>query len=97
MQQNTDKKVFGLTLPIITSESGEKFGKSAGNAVWLDQNLVSAYQFYQFFYNTSDQMVETYLKLFTFLPINEIEDIMQEHRVCFIFIFSSHTKCTVLI
>jgi tyrosyl-tRNA synthetase len=87
MKQNQNKKAFGLTLPIITSESGEKFGKSAGNAIWLDQNLVSPYQFYQFFYNTSDQMVETYLKLFTFLPLNEIADIMEEHRVkilCFI-------------
>lgn len=69
-----------MTLPIITSEKGDKLGKSAGNAVWLDEDLFSAFDFYQFFYNTSDQMVETYLKLFTFLPLNEIADLMNNHR-----------------
>lgn len=76
-----DKRVFGITLPIITSEKGDKLGKSAGNAVWLEEALFSSFDFYQFFYNTSDQMVETYLKLFTFLPINEIEDLMRNHRL----------------
>ncbi|RMZ99151.1 tyrosine--tRNA mitochondrial, partial [Brachionus plicatilis] len=75
-----DKRIFGLTLPIITSEKGDKLGKSAGNAVWLEQDMFSAFDFYQFFYNTSDQMVETYLKLFTFLPINEIDDLMLKHQ-----------------
>jgi tyrosyl-tRNA synthetase len=75
------RKVFSLTLPIITSETGEKLGKTAGNAVWLDPERFSPYQFYQFFYNTSDQMAETYLNLFTFLPMNEIADIMNAHRV----------------
>lgn len=75
-----DKRIFGLTLPIITSEKGDKLGKSAGNAVWLEDDMFSAFDFYQFFFNTSDQMVETYLRLFTFLPMNEIDDIMQKHR-----------------
>ncbi|CAF0794593.1 unnamed protein product, partial [Brachionus calyciflorus] len=75
-----EKRIFGLTLPIITSEKGDKLGKSAGNAVWLENDMFSAFDFYQFFYNTSDQMVETYLKLFTFLPNNEIDDLMFKHR-----------------
>lgn len=73
--------VFSLTFPIVTTEKGDKLGKSAGNAVWLNPDLVSSFEFFQFFVNTADQMVDTYLKLFTFLPLNEIEDIMQKHRV----------------
>ena len=68
-------------MPIITSNKGEKLGKSAGNAVWLDGALFSSFEFYQFFVNTSDQMVETYLKIFTFYSLNEIEQIMKKHTV----------------
>ncbi len=73
-------KLFSITIPIITSEKGEKLGKSAGNAIWLDADKLSPFSFYQFFVNTSDQMVETYLKLFTFLSIDEIDQIMKNHR-----------------
>ncbi len=68
-------------MPLITTSTGEKLGKSAGNAIWLDESLLSTYDFYQYFFNTSDQMVETYLKVFTFLPLSEIDDIMFKHRV----------------
>lgn len=71
---------FSITLPIVTSEKGEKLGKSAGNAVWIDENLMSSFEFYQFFVNVSDQMVETYLKIFTFLSISEINDLMSKHK-----------------
>ena len=81
LKNNQNIKVYGFTLPLLTSENGEKLGKSAGNAVWLDSSQASPYDFYQFFYNTSDKMVETYLKLFTFLPLNEIQDIVTEHKV----------------
>ena len=74
------KKCFGITLPIITNEAGNKLGKSAGNAVWLDDKMLPPFSFYQFFVNTSDQMVKTYLRLFTFLPLNEIDDLMQKHN-----------------
>ena len=74
-------KAFSITIPIITSEKGEKLGKSAGNAVWLDADRLSPFAFYQFFVNTSDQMVETYLKIFTFLSLDEIEQIMKKHNV----------------
>ncbi|XP_023304366.2 tyrosine--tRNA ligase, mitochondrial [Lucilia cuprina] len=74
------KDVFGLTLPIVTDEEGDKFGKSAGNAVWLDGNKTSAFALYQFFVRRPDSEVEKLLKLYTFLPLEEIEFLMQEHR-----------------
>ena len=74
-------KVFGLTLPLLTNKAGEKFGKSAGNAIWLDESMLSTYDFYQYFFNTSDQTVEEYLKIFTLLPLSEIEDLMMKHKV----------------
>lgn len=75
-----NKSVFGLTLPIITNEEGDKFGKSAGNAIWLDENKTSAFSFYQFFIRTVDSEVDKLLKLFTFLPLKEIESIVEEHK-----------------
>lgn len=71
--------MYGLTLPLLTKD-GEKLGKSAGNAIWIDPEQLSTFEFYQYFLNTSDQMVESYLKLFTFLPLNEIDDLMKRHR-----------------
>ena len=77
-----------MTLPIITNNKGEKLGKSAGNAIWLDSSLLGPFEFFQFFYNTSDQLVETYLKIFTFMPLSEIQDLMKKHKVSiFIIIF----------
>ncbi|XP_025601738.2 tyrosine--tRNA ligase, mitochondrial [Athalia rosae] len=76
----TDQRVFGLTLPLITTESGEKFGKSAGNAVWLSENKSSCFQLYQYFLRTKDADVEKLLNLFTFLPIGRIQEIAAEHK-----------------
>lgn len=76
----TDQRVFGLTVPLITTESGEKFGKSAGNAVWLTENKSSSFQLYQFFVRTKDSDVQKLLRLFTFLPLGKIEEIVNEHR-----------------
>ena len=73
------EEVFGLTFPLITTSSGEKFGKSAGNAVWLDAKLTSPYAFYQFWLQTADQDVERYLKLFSFLSLGEIAAIAAAH------------------
>jgi tyrosyl-tRNA synthetase len=75
------QSTFSITLPLVTSEKGEKLGKSAGNAVWIDESMMSSFEFFQFFVNVSDQMVETYLKIFTFLSLNEIQDIMLKHKV----------------
>ncbi|KAL9921257.1 tyrosine--tRNA ligase, mitochondrial [Glossina fuscipes fuscipes] len=78
----TERKteVFGLTLPLITNEEGDKFGKSGGTAVWLDQEKTSAFALYQFFIRRPDAEVEKLLKLFTFLTLPEIENLMTEHR-----------------
>ncbi|KAJ1678111.1 tyrosyl-tRNA synthetase, partial [Spiromyces aspiralis] len=73
------EEAFGVTLPLLTTATGEKFGKSAGNAVWLDARLTSPFEFYQFFVQTADADVESYLKLFTLLPLERVEAAMQEH------------------
>ncbi|KIJ39873.1 hypothetical protein M422DRAFT_68690 [Sphaerobolus stellatus SS14] len=73
-------KAFGLTTPLLTTSSGQKFGKSAGNAIWLDRTKTSVFDFYQFFIRTSDQDVEKYLRIFSLLSETEIEAIMQEHK-----------------
>jgi tyrosyl-tRNA synthetase len=67
------EEVYGLTFPLITSSSGEKFGKSVQGAVWLDPGKTSPYEYYQFFRNTMDSDVKRYLGYFTFLEIEEIE------------------------
>ena len=66
------RQAFALTTPLITTTSGEKLGKSAGNAIWLDPELTSPYDFYQYWRNTEDADVGRFLRLFTFLPLDEI-------------------------
>ena len=73
----------GITLPLLTAEDGEKLGKSAGNAVWLSPEKTSPYHFYQHFVQSTDQQVEWLLKLFTFLELGKIQEIMKKHEVCF--------------
>jgi tyrosyl-tRNA synthetase len=70
---------FGFTVPLLTTSSGQKFGKSAGNAIWLDNEETSAFQLYGYFLRTSDLDVEKYLKMFTFLPLEKITTVMEEH------------------
>ncbi|CAG9989795.1 unnamed protein product [Clonostachys byssicola] len=72
---------FGFTVPLLTDSSGAKFGKSAGNAVWLDEYKTSPFELYGFFMRRSDDELEKLLKLFTFMPIKQIQDIMAQHRV----------------
>lgn len=78
--ETTKDKGFALTTPLLTNPSGQKFGKSAGNAAWLDENLTSHLDFYQFFMKTTDADVGRYLKMFTLLPLEEIQSIMQDHE-----------------
>lgn len=73
-------KVFGMTFPLMTTSTGEKFGKSAGNAVWLDAEKTSPYQYYQYWINVTDEDVEKMLKIFTFLDVDEIEKVVEEHK-----------------
>ncbi|EER45183.1 tyrosyl-tRNA synthetase [Histoplasma capsulatum var. duboisii H88] len=70
---------MGFTTPLLTTPSGQKFGKSAGNAVWLDQDMTSSFDLYQFFLRVPDENVEQYLKYFTFLPITAIKELMERH------------------
>lgn len=76
----TKKAVYGLTLPLITNEAGDKFGKSAGNAIWLDSTETSEFSLYQFFIRLPDAEVENLLKLLTFLPLNEVNDLVAKHQ-----------------
>jgi tyrosyl-tRNA synthetase len=68
-------KVHALVFPLLTTSSGAKYGKSEGNAVWLDSKMMSPYRFYQFWINTEDKDVVNCLKRFTLLPVNEIKDL----------------------
>ena len=71
-------QVFGLTWPLLTTADGQKFGKSAGNAVWLDPELTSPYAYYQFWVNAADADVVRFLKLFTYLELDEIAELEAE-------------------
>src|SRR5947208_8242123 len=73
-------EAHGLVAPLITTAAGAKFGKTEGGAIWLDPALTSPYKFYQFWYNVDDRDVESFLKLFTFLPRVEIEQWMKSHK-----------------
>ncbi len=73
-------QAYGLTFPLITTASGEKFGKSAGNAVWLDPEMTTPYQFYQYWIQADDRDVRKYLGLFTFLELEEIDSIVAAHE-----------------
>jgi tyrosyl-tRNA synthetase len=73
-------KGFALTCPLITKADGTKFGKSEGGNIWLDSERTSPYKFYQYWLNTSDEDAEKYIKIFTFLPKDEIEDLVLKHQ-----------------
>ena len=72
-------QAFGLTWPLLTTASGAKFGKSAGNAVWLDPTLTSPYAYYQYWINAADDDVERFLLMFTFLDTAEVTDLGKAH------------------
>jgi tyrosyl-tRNA synthetase len=73
-------KGFAITCPLITKSDGSKFGKSEGGNVWLDANRTSAYKFYQYWINSSDEDAEKYIRIFTFLGEQEINTIIASHR-----------------
>ncbi|CAF95269.1 unnamed protein product, partial [Tetraodon nigroviridis] len=74
------EEVYGLAIPLVTSSVGDKLGKTAGNAVWLNRDRTSPFQLYQFFLRLPDSGIERYLKLFTFLPLAEVERLMEQQR-----------------
>ncbi|MCS7286742.1 MAG: tyrosine--tRNA ligase [Anaerolineae bacterium] len=75
-------KAYGLVLPLVTTASGVKFGKTEAGTVWLDPALTSPYRFYQFWFNTDDRDVVRYLKFFTLLPPDRIEELA--HKVAIV-------------
>ena len=73
-------KGYAITCPLITKSDGSKFGKSEGGNVWLDANRTSPYKFYQYWLNSSDEDAEKYIKIFTFLTKDEIDNLIKEHQ-----------------
>lgn len=78
IKKRLNQEVFGLSLPLLTKEDGTKFGKTEQGTIWLDAKLTTPYQFYQFWFQTSDQEVIPYLKYFTFLSAAQIENLAQK-------------------
>ncbi|KND91120.1 Tyrosine--tRNA ligase, mitochondrial [Tolypocladium ophioglossoides CBS 100239] len=71
---------MGFTVPLLTDSAGVKFGKSTGNAVWLDEFKTSAFELYGYFMRRSDDEVEKLLMLFTFMPMSKVQEVMVQHR-----------------
>ncbi len=80
IKKKTGKDAYAFTMPLILDKFGNKFGKSEGNALWLDINKTSAYELYQYLINTDDDMVISYLKVYTFLSREEIENIEKKQK-----------------
>ena len=74
------KEAYGFTMPLVLDKYGNKFGKSAGNALWLDLNKTSSYELYQYLVNVDDSMVVDYLKIFTFLSKDQIEELEAKNK-----------------
>ena len=74
-----DKQAYAFTMPLILDATGKKFGKSEGNALWLDKEQTAPYAIYQYLINSDDSKVLEYLKVFTFLTKEQIEDIYAQH------------------
>ena len=75
IRKKLGKEVYGMVMPLVTDSNGVKFGKTEGNALWLDKNKTSSYQLYQYLINLEDSMIISYLKMLTFLTKEEIEEL----------------------
>ena len=80
IKKKLGKEAYGFTMPLILDRYGNKFGKSEGNALWLDKEKTSPYELYQYLINQDDEMIIHYLKVFTFLTPEEIMDIEKKHK-----------------
>lgn len=80
IKKKLGKDAYAFTMPLVTTKDGKKFGKSEGNALWLDKNKTTSYELYQYLINVEDEMVIDYLKIFTFLSKEEIENIEKIHK-----------------
>jgi tyrosyl-tRNA synthetase len=80
IRKRLSKEVFAFTCPLVTDATGRKFGKSEGNAVWLDPKKTSPFEFYQFWLNLPDENIESYFKFYTFMSVIEIDAMIEMHR-----------------
>lgn len=80
IKKKLGKEAYAFTMPLVTDSTGKKFGKSEGNALWLDKTKTSSYEIYQFLINSEDEKVIDYLKIYTFLTKEEIEEIERQHK-----------------
>lgn len=80
IKKKTGKEAYAFTMPLVLDKYGNKFGKSEGNALWLDRNKTSSYELYQYLINVDDEMVVDYLKIFTFLTKEEIEKLEKSNK-----------------
>ena len=80
VRKKLDKEVYGMVMPLVTDSNGVKFGKTEGNALWLDRNKTSSYDLYQYLINLEDCMIIDYLKKLTFLSKEEIEELEAKHN-----------------
>ena len=76
----TGETTYALTFPLLTKSDGSKFGKTAGGSIWLDPELTSAYEFFQYWLNTEDADIEKFLKVFSFKTRSEIENLLTEFK-----------------
>ncbi len=79
VRKKLGKEIYGLVMPLVTDSNGVKFGKTEGNALWLDKNKTSSYRLYQYLINLEDSMIISYLKKLTFLSKEEIEELEKKH------------------
>ena len=80
IKKKTGKDAYAFTMPLILDKYGNKFGKSEGNALWLDEEKTSSYELYQYLINVDDEMVIHYLKVFTFLTKEEIDELEKKNN-----------------
>lgn len=80
IKKKLGKEAYAFTMPLVTDSTGKKFGKSEGNALWLDKTKTSSYEIYQFLINAEDEKVIDYLKIYTFLTKEEVEEIERQHK-----------------
>lgn len=78
-EYKNNNEIFGITVPLLTTSNGVKFGKSAGNAIFIDKELTSSYDIYQFMYNTTDEDIKKFLYKFSLLPTSVIDRIVIKH------------------
>ena len=80
VRKKLGKEIYGMVMPLVTDSNGVKFGKTEGNALWLDKNKTSSYTLYQYLINLEDEMIISYLKSLTFLTKEEIEELEKRHN-----------------